>query len=76
MIGIVKWFDSKKGFGFIAPEGDHQDVFVHHSAIRGQKGRRNLNEMDRVEFRVESGDRGPKAADVHVIQENAEKLKR
>lgn len=68
MLGTVKWFNSERGFGFITPEGDHPEVFVHHSAIVGQKGRRNLVEFDRVEFRVVSGDRGPKAEDVLVIE--------
>jgi CspA family cold shock protein len=67
MFGTVKWFDSKKGFGFIACEAKHPDVFVHHTAIEG-KGYRVLNEMDHVEFEVEAGDRGPKAANVRVIE--------
>jgi cold shock protein len=67
MTGTVKWFDEKKGFGFLTCEGGHPDVFVHHTAIIGQKGRRNLVEMQAVKFRVESGERGPKAVDVQVI---------
>lgn len=69
MNGKVKWFDGNKGFGFIACEGNHPDVFVHHTSILGQKGRRNLFEGQEVEFRVESGDRGPKAVDVKVVGE-------
>jgi len=66
MTGIVKWFDQDKGFGFITTE-EGQDVFVHHSAILGQKGRRNLTEQQRVEFEIEQGDRGPKAVNVHSL---------
>lgn len=72
MIGTVKWFDAKKGFGFIRPDGDHPEIFVHHSGIKGprdQNGRKNLSEQQRVEFRIESGDRGPKAVDVRAAND-------
>jgi len=60
--GKVKWFNSKKGFGFITPEsGD--DVFVHFSEIQAD-GFRNLEEGDSVEFEVENDQRGPKAKKV------------
>ena len=63
--GTVKWFDERKGFGFIAREsGD--DVFVHHSAIVGE-GFKTLNEGDRVEFVVTQGQKGPAASDVSVV---------
>jgi len=63
--GTVKWFDGSKGFGFISREGG-TDVFVHYSAIQSE-GFRNLNEGQRVEFSVEQGDKGPKAANVTVL---------
>jgi CspA family cold shock protein len=63
--GTVKWFNDTKGFGFISREsGD--DVFVHFSAIRGE-GYRTLEEGQRVEFVVVSGQKGPQAQDVVVL---------
>ena len=60
--GIVKWFDDKKGFGFIEQE-DGPDVFVHHSGI-DMPGFMALYEGDRVTFDVEEGRRGPAAKNV------------
>ncbi len=60
--GTVKWFDEKKGFGFIAQD-DGGDIFVHYSSIQ-TSGFKSLSEGDRVRFEVETGSRGPKAKDV------------
>lgn len=64
--GTVKFFNGDKGFGFITRENGEKDVFVHHSQIRAT-GYRNLNEGDRVEFSVETGQKGPNAVDVVKI---------
>lgn len=64
--GKIKWFDNKKGFGFIAQESG-QDVFVHHSSIIGE-GFKTLNEGDRVSFEVVESAKGLKAQNVHRIQ--------
>lgn len=60
--GTVKWFDAKKGFGFIQQE-EGEDVFVHHNEIQGG-GYKSLNEGDKVTFDVEQGDKGLKATNV------------
>ncbi len=63
--GTVKWFNSEKGYGFIAREGG-ADVFVHYSAIEGA-GFRNLAEGEQVEFTVEQSPKGPQAANVTKV---------
>ena len=60
--GTVKWFNDKKGYGFITPE-EGNDVFVHHSAIQGE-GFKSLREGEEVEFEITQDPRGEKAANV------------
>ncbi len=62
MVGIVKWFDERKGFGFITTE-DGKDIFVHYSSIQAD-GFKNLAEGDQVEFEINESDKGPQAANV------------
>jgi CspA family cold shock protein len=63
--GVVKWFNSSKGYGFIEQENG-PDVFVHHSGINAS-GFRTLNEGDRVTFELVDGPKGPAAANVTVV---------
>ncbi|HOR94414.1 MAG TPA: cold-shock protein, partial [Spirochaetota bacterium] len=63
--GTIKWFNEKKGFGFISKE-DGSDVFVHYTGIIGN-GFRTLKEGQRVEFEIESSDKGPRAVSVKAI---------
>jgi CspA family cold shock protein len=59
--GTVKWFNSTKGFGFIAPEGGSKDVFVHISAVESA-GLTGLNDDQKVTFDIESGRDGRESA--------------
>lgn len=64
-VGTVKWFNDKKGFGFIEKEGGG-DVFVHHSVIQSE-GYRTLKEGQKVEMNVKEGDKGLQAEHVSAI---------
>lgn len=63
--GIVKWFNNKKGYGFISRTSG-EDLFVHHSAIVAE-GFRSLAEGDRVEFEITQDQKGQAAAEVRKI---------
>ena len=63
--GTVKWFNSEKGYGFIAVDGG-QDVFVHYSAIESE-GYKSLEEGQRVAFEVTQGQKGPQADAVRPV---------
>lgn len=60
--GTVKWFNSQKGYGFIALENG-KDIFVHHNAIQGT-GYKSLDEGDRVKFEIRQSDKGDHAENV------------
>ena len=66
--GVVKWFNDKKGFGFIAREEEEEgkDLFVHHSSIE-MTGFRTLAEGDRVSFDINETERGPEAKNVKKV---------
>ena len=63
--GIVKWYNERKGYGFIEQD-EGPDVFVHHSGINAT-GFKSLNEGDRVSFDIEEGQKGPRAVNVTVV---------
>ncbi len=63
--GTVKWFNSEKGYGFIAVDGG-SDLFVHYTAIQ-MEGYRSLEDGQRVEFEVGEGPKGPQAEQVRVV---------
>ena len=64
--GKVKWFNGKKGYGFIEREDGEKDCFVHASAVR-EAGLRYLNENDAVEFEIQDGDKGPSAVNLKTV---------
>ena len=64
--GTVKWFNSKKGFGFIEREDKEKDAFVHASAVKAA-GMRYLNEGDKIEFSLEDGPKGPSAVNLKKL---------
>ena len=63
--GTVKWFDSKKGYGFITPGDGSKDLFVHHTSLQ-MDGFKTLNEDQRVSYEVGDSDRGPVATNVTI----------
>ena len=66
--GTVKWFNSKKGFGFIEREDKEKDAFVHASAVKNA-GMRFLNEGDKLEFEMEDGPKGPSAVNLKKVEQ-------
>ena len=63
--GTVKWFDAKKGYGFITPSNGEKDLFVHHTSLQ-MEGFKTLNEAQTVTYEVGDSDRGPVATNVTV----------
>jgi CspA family cold shock protein len=66
MLGVVKWFKPEKGFGFIAPEGDDKDVFVHKTVI-AKLGLVTLEPGQRVEMEVHLSGKGREAASIKLL---------
>jgi CspA family cold shock protein len=67
MRGVVKWFSSQKGYGFITPSDGGKDLFVHFSGINGD-GYKSLNEGDKVDFEAIEGPKGQQAGGVTLIE--------
>ncbi|MFX0000368.1 MAG: cold-shock protein [Candidatus Hodarchaeota archaeon] len=67
--GTVKWFNKKKGYGFITPEDGSPDIFVHYSAIKGEPGEfKIIYEGDIVKYETTQGQKGPQASNVTIIE--------
>ncbi|WP_138442385.1 cold-shock protein [Sinomonas susongensis] len=64
--GTVKWFNSEKGYGFIAPDDGSEDVFAHYSEIDA-RGFRSLDEGQKVEYEVGQGQKGPQAQQIRPL---------
>lgn len=64
--GVVKWFNSEKGFGFITPDSGGKDLFAHFSEIEGS-GFRSLEENARVQYEITMGQKGPQATQIKVL---------
>ena len=65
--GTVKWFNNKKGFGFIEREDKEKDAFVHVSAVKSA-GMKHLNEGQKLEFELQDGAKGPSAVNLKAIE--------
>jgi len=64
--GTVKWFNDKKGYGFITPDDGGEDCFVHYTSVEGD-GFKTLQEGDKVEFEVTQGKKGQEASKVRKV---------
>lgn len=67
--GVIRWFNNKKGYGFIQNSADSKDIFVHYSAVV-MDGYKTLKTNDKVSFDIVQGEKGPQAANVVVTEES------
>ena len=70
--GTVKWYNARKGFGFVEQESGDKDIFVHASAVKSA-GLRRLQEGQKISFDVEDSPKGPNAINIKVVEEAEEK---
>ena len=70
--GKVKWYNARKGFGFIEQESGDKDIFVHASAVKSA-GLRRLQEGEKVSFDVQDSPKGPNAINIKIVEEAEEK---
>ncbi len=73
--GKIKWYNGKKGYGFIERDDKEKDAFVHASAVKAA-GMRYLNEGDKLEFTLEDGPKGPSAVNLKKIDQFSQNSKR
>ncbi len=66
--GTVKWFNPRKGYGFISVDGSSDDVFVHAKEVQGANFRNELFQNQRVEFEIVNGQKGPMAKGVRILE--------
>jgi CspA family cold shock protein len=64
--GIVKWFNDRKGFGFITPDDGEEDLFAHFSQIKSNNNRKSLKENQKVTFDVTQGPKGKQATNIQA----------
>ncbi len=74
-VGVVKWFNDAKGFGFIEPEGGGADVFAHFSAVQ-MEGFRTLRQGGRVEYELTQGPKGDLAQNIRALDEPVRQAER
>ena len=67
-IGVVKWFNNAKGFGFVSPEEGGEDIFAHFSAIE-MDGYKSLKQGQKVKFEVVNGPKGLYASNIRAAEE-------
>tara|TARA_B100001121_G_C18185447_1_gene387650 strand:- start:123 stop:347 length:225 start_codon:yes stop_codon:yes gene_type:complete len=65
--GVVKWYNSKKGYGFVAPDDGSKDIFIHASALR-DANIRYLQENDKIKYTVQQSEKGPSCINISKVE--------